>query len=359
MPIFQSTMYEVEPGTGYHDTRYIRLNNTPNHLALHQKMASLENAEDALVTASGMAAISSALMTILSAGDHLLAQECLYGGTHNLITQDLPAWGIQFDFIDANDPDQWQRLVRPNTKAIYMETMTNPLLEVADHEAVIRFARDRGIVSMVDNTIPCPVNFRPPEWGYDLSLHSGTKYLNGHSDLVAGALIGRADLVRKIRHRVNHLGGCLDPHTAFLLHRGIKTVGVRVRHQNASALRIARFLQDHPAVSKINFPGLESHPQHARAQRLFEGYAGLLSLELVGGLEAAKRLIEKLRIPIEAPSLGGVETLVTRPSTTSHAGMAPEDRKRLGITDSLVRVSVGIEDTEDLLEDIGQALESL
>ena len=190
MPIFQSATFEYAGQDSYHDLKYIRLNNTPNHVALHQKLAALENAEAALVTASGMAAISTTLLTFLCAGDHLLAQDCLYGGTYDFITKDLPGWGIACDFIDGDNPDSWQRLLRPNTKAIYMETMTNPLLQVADLEAIVAFAREHGLVSIIDNTFASPVNFRPPERGFDLSLHSCTKYLNGHSDIVAGAVIG-------------------------------------------------------------------------------------------------------------------------------------------------------------------------
>lgn len=241
MPIFQSSTFEYAGAAGYDDLRYIRLNNTPNHIALHQKLAALENAEAALVTASGMAAISTTLLTLLSSGDHLLAQNCLYGGTHDFLTRDFGAVGISFDFIDGDDPDSWKQKLRTNTKAIYVETMTNPLLQVADLKAVVEFAAAHGIVSVIDNTFASPLNFRPPEWGFDLSLHSCTKYLNGHSDIVAGAIIGRTALIEKITHKLNHLGGSLDPHACFLLHRGIKTLAVRVRHQNKSALKVARF----------------------------------------------------------------------------------------------------------------------
>lgn len=356
MPIFQSAMFEYGGETKYHDITYIRLNNTPNHLVLQQKLAALENAEAALVAGSGMAAITTALLTVLSAGDHLLVQSCLYGGTHDFVTRDLKSFGISYDFIDGNCPETWDAKVKPNTKAIYVETMSNPLLEIPDLEAVVRFAREHNLVSLIDNTFASPVNFRPPEHGFDLSLHSATKYLNGHSDIVAGVVIGRADLVEQVKHRLDHLGGSLDPHACFLLHRGVKTLGVRVRFQNQSALAVARFLESHPRVLRVNYPGLESHPQHQRARRLFDGFGGMLSFELDGGVEAAERLMKNLRLPISAPSLGGVETLVTRPATTSHSGMSPEDRRRLGITDSLIRVSIGIEATEDLLADFEQAL---
>ena len=358
MPIFQSSTYEYTGQTSYHDLRYIRLNNTPNHVALHLKLAASENAEAALVTASGMAVISTTLLTVLSSGDHFLAQECLYGGTHDFITRDLVALGISFDFIDADDPDSWKERVRPNTRAIYVETMTNPLLQVADLKAVVEFARDHGLVSLIDNTFASPVNFRPPEWGFDLSLHSCTKYLNGHSDIVAGAVIGRGDLIETITHKLNHFGASLDPHACFLLHRGLKTLAVRVKYQNESALKIARFLESHPAIQNVNYPGLESHPRHQRARDLFDGFSGMLSFELKGGVEAAERFIQNTTLPIIAPSLGGVEMLITRPATTSHAGMAPEDREKLGISEGLIRVSVGIEAPEDIIEDFDQALKA-
>jgi cystathionine beta-lyase/cystathionine gamma-synthase len=351
-------MFEYTGETSYHDLRYIRLNNTPNHVALHRKLAALENAEAAVVTASGMAAISTSLLTVLSSGDHLLAQDCLYGGTHDFITKDLPPFGISFDFINGDDPDSWKHKLRPNTKAIYVETMTNPLLQVADLNAVVGFGRAHGLVSLIDNTFASPVNFRPPEWGFDLSLHSCTKYLNGHSDIVAGAVIGRSDLIEKITHKLNHLGGSLDPHACFLLHRGLKTLAVRVRYQNESTLNIARFLEKHPAIEQINYPGLESHPSNERAHDLFDGFSGVLSFELKGGIEAAGRFIRSLTLPILAPSLGGVETLITRPATTSHSGMSAEDRQALGISDSLIRVSVGIEATEDIIDDFQEALKS-
>jgi cystathionine beta-lyase/cystathionine gamma-synthase len=359
MPIFQSAMYEYAGETDYHDLQYIRLNNTPNHAVLHRKLAALENGEAALVTSSGMAAISTSLLTLLSSGDHLLAQDCLYGGTHDLLTKDFPALGIEHTFLDAKDPGSWKARLKPNTKAIYVETITNPTIEVADLEAVAAFARENGLVSLIDNTFATPVNFRPLEHGFDLSLHSGTKYLNGHSDIVAGAVIGSRALIERIKHKLDHLGGSLDPHAAFLLHRGMKTLAVRVRYQNASALAIATFLSDRPGVARVNYPGLPSHPGHERARRLFAGgFGGMLSFEVAGGAEAARRFIDRTRLPIKAPSLGSVETLLTQPALTSHAGLSPEARARLGIGDGLIRMSVGLEATEEIIEDFEQALGS-
>ncbi|MFQ5637530.1 MAG: trans-sulfuration enzyme family protein [bacterium] len=356
MPIFQSANFVYHGEQSYHDIQYIRLNNTPNHITLHKKLAAMENAEAALVTGSGMAAISTALFTVLSKGDHLLAQDCLYGGTHDLLTKDFASFGISYDFIDADDPGSWKNKLKPTTKAMYVESMTNPLLQVAALKEVVNFAKEHGLITLIDNTFPSPYNFRPAEWGFDISLHSGTKYLNGHSDIVAGAVIGRAEILQKITYKLNHFGGVLDPHACFLLNRGIKTLAVRVKHQNESGLKIAQFLQQHPRVSKVNYPGLETHPRYQRARELFDGFSGMLSFEIKGGVEAAERFMRAVEVPIIAPSLGGVESLLTRPATTSHSGMSAEDRAKSGITDSLIRVSVGIEATEDLIADFEQAL---
>lgn len=356
MPIFQTAMFAFEGETSYHDLRYIRLNNTPNHTALHEKLAALENAEAALVTSSGMSAISTSLLTFLQAGDHLLAQRCLYGGTHDLLAKDLANLGILCDFIDADKPETWAQKCKPETKVIYVEAMTNPLVEVGDLIAVARFAKERRLISMIDNTFCTPVNFRPLEHGFDLSLHSCTKYLNGHSDLVAGAVIGHKALIEQIKKKLDHFGGSLDPHAAYLLHRGIKTLFVRVKHQNESALQISRFLEKQPEVAKVNYAGLESSKGHHYAKKLFGGFGGVLSFELKGGAAAAQRLIQATTLPLKAPSLGGVETLITQPALTSHAGLSIEERHQLGILDGLIRVSVGLESTEELIADFERAL---
>ncbi len=359
MPIFQSSTFLASGSTDYHDLKYIRLNNTPNHQVLHAKLAALENAEAALVTASGMAAITTTLLALLKSGDHFLAQDCLYGGTLDFINQDLPGLGIECDLIDGQQPETWKSCLRPNTRAIYVETITNPLMQVIDLEKVVSFARQNGLVSIVDNTFASPINFRPAEIGFDISLHSCTKYLNGHSDIVAGAVIGRRKLVESVRHKLNHFGASLDPHACFLLHRGLKTLAVRMAHQNRAALVLARFLADHPMVAGVNYPGLAQDPYHAMASKLLDGFSGMLSFEINGDRQKAIALMEALEIPFCAPSLGGVESLVTRPATTSHAGMTPDQRAAAGISDQLIRVSVGLEDPEDLVDDYRQALEKI
>ena len=356
MPIFQSANFEYAGESRYDDLRYIRLNNTPNHLALHRLLSALEHAPAALVGASGMAIISTTLLSVLSAGDHVLAQDCLYGGTLDLLLNDFPKFGIERSFIDGNAPDSWAAALRPNTRAIYVEAMTNPLLEVADLRAVVRFAREHRLISIIDSTFATPVNYRPIEAGFDLAIHSATKYLNGHSDIVGGAVVGSVELLERITHKMNHLGGSMDPHAAFLLQRGLKTLALRVRHQNHSALAIAKFLASHAAVARVNYPGLESHPRHQRARELFEGYGGMLSFELDGSTERAEQFMRRVQIPIVAASLGGVETLLIRPAVSSHAGMSAEQRRQLGISDRLIRMSVGIEATDELMDDLAQAL---
>jgi len=356
MPIFQTSMYEYRSGADYHDIKYIRLNNTPNHIALHTKLACLENAESALVTASGMAAISTTLLAILSAGDHLLVQNCLYGGTLDFITKDFPSFGITYDFIDGNDPESWEKKLKPKTRAIYVETITNPLLQVIDLEEIVNFSKQHKLISIIDNTFASPINFRPSELGFDLSLHSCTKYLNGHSDIVGGAVIGSSELITQITHKLNHLGGSMDPHACFLLQRGLKTLGLRVRQQNENANKIAHFLNKHQAVIKVNYPGLPGNPSYRRARDLFEGFGGMISFELQGGIDSVNNFFDKIELAIIAPSLGGIETLVTRPAATSHAGMSYKERQQAGISDTLIRISTGIEAVEEIIADFEQAL---
>jgi cystathionine beta-lyase/cystathionine gamma-synthase len=353
-PIYQSTVFSVEPGTDYHDIKYLRLSSTPSQRYLHDKLAALEGAEDATATASGMAAVTTALLSVMRAGDHLLASDCLYGGTHDFITGHAAELGWSYTFVDAARPETWVRT--PRTRAFLVETITNPLMRVGPLEEVAAFGRREGIVTIIDNTFASPVNFRPLTVGFDLVFHSATKYLGGHSDLVAGAVMGSSEIIERVRHTLNHFGGSLDPNTGFLLARGIKTLALRVRAQNSNALALAEFLSGHPAVAAVNYPGLPSHPDHAVASRLLSGYGGMLSLRLRGGDRAAETLLKSVRLPFVAPSLGGVESLITRPATTSHAGMSVADRERLGITSDLIRVSVGIEGTQDLIADFDQAL---
>jgi cystathionine beta-lyase/cystathionine gamma-synthase len=356
-PIYQGTVYEVEPGTSYHDIKYIRLNSTPSQQYLHDKLAALEDAEAAVATSSGMAAVTTILLSLMRAGDHLLASDCLYGGTHDFLTGHAAELGWSVSFVDAGRPETWAAARTERTKVFLVETITNPLMRVGRLDQVADFGRQLGIVTVIDNTFASPVNFRPLAAGFDVVFHSATKYLGGHSDLVAGAVMGGADVIERVRETLNLFGGSLDPHAGFLLARGIKTLALRVQAHNANALALARFCADHPAVAAVNYPGLASHPDHAHADKLLSGAGGMLSLRLHGGERAAQALIDAVTLAYSAPSLGGVETLITRPAVTSHAGMSAEDRDRLGITADLVRVSSGIEGTQDLVSDFAQALD--
>jgi len=356
MPIFQSATYEYAGATSYHDIRYIRLNNTPNHLVLHGKLAALEGTEAALVASSGMAAISSTLLSLLATGDHVLAHDGLYGGTYDFLTTDLPKLGITCTFVDANRPETWEAQLTPKTRAFYVETITNPLVQVVALPEVARFAKTHGLISIIDNTLATPILFRPIEHGFDLIVHSATKYLNGHNDIVAGVVAGSAQLVAAVKHKIDHFGGSLDPHACFLLHRGLKTLALRVRHQSASALEVATALARHPAVKRVHHAGLSDHRDHVRAKQLLGGLGGMLAFELVDGVAGARRFFERMQLPVNAPSLGGAETLATMPAATSHAGLSAEARARQGITDGLIRISIGLEATEDLIADFTAAL---
>ena len=359
VPIFQSSTYEYAGAGSYHDVRYLRLSNTPNHLALHKKLASLEGAEAALVTSSGMSAIATTLLTFLKAGDHLLAHNTLYGGTADFVNNELPEYGIERDLIDASNPSEWDSKLKPNTKVVYIETITNPLMDVPELGKIVEFAKSNGLISMIDNTFASPVIYCPVVEGFDLSLHSCTKYINSHSDIVAGAVIGSANYVDQVTKKLNHLGGSLDSNACFLLHRGIKTLALRMNKQCENALLIARFLENHHQVKKVNFPGLESSSSFARAQKYLCGFGAMLSFEIDGDVDQADQFINHLQYAISAPSLGGVETLVTRPVTTSHALMDQAERKVAGFSNTLIRYSVGIESVDDLIADLQQALEHI
>ena len=356
LPIFQSSTYESTGETDYHVIPYLRLNNSPNHDALHRKLANLEQGEAALVTASGMAAITTALFACAKAGDHVLAQSGLYGGTHTFITHDLEEFGVSYDFVDLDNPADWQDKLRPNTRAFYVESMTNPLLQVGDLAAVTSFCQQHALVSIIDNTLPSPVNFNPLPMGFDLAVHSCTKYLNGHSDIVAGAIIGNEELVYRAKMKLDHLGATLDPHACFLLHRGIKTLPLRVERQNSNSLALANFLNDHPQVTTVHYAGLVTHPDHERARNWFSGFGGLLSFDHADGASGAHSVLGKLGIVTPAVSLGGVETLITMPSESTHMGVSAAERQALGIGEGLMRVAVGVEGEQDLIDDFEQAL---
>jgi cystathionine beta-lyase/cystathionine gamma-synthase len=304
-----------------------------------------------------MSAITSTLLAFLQAGDHVIAHNSLYGGVQTWLDHDAPRLGITSTRIDAKQEDGWEAVVRPETKVVYVESITNPLMEVLDLEAIVAFARRHQLTSIIDNTFTSPVNFRPADIGFDIVVHSATKYLNGHNDIVAGAVAGTTAHMERVIHVVNHLGGSLDPHACFLLERGMKTLVLRVERQNASTLRVARALAGHPKVRRVNYAGIEGDPGHKIASTLFKGCGGMLSF-YTQTAEQAERFLARLRIPLHAASLGGAESLVVRPSRSSHLGLTREERAAIGVTDDLVRVSVGIESADEIVADFEQALDA-
>ena len=355
-PIFQGTVFTVPRGTDYHDIKYIRLNSTPSQAYLHDKLAALEGGEAAVATSSGMAAITTTLLSFLSAGDHLIASDQLYGGTHDFITGHATDLGWSCTFVDARDPDAWLKARTPHTRVFLAETITNPLVRVPRLREIVEFSRAHDLVSVIDNTFATPVNFNPLAVGFDICCHSATKYLNGHSDIVAGCVIGADAEIDRVRRTLNHFGASLDPHAGFLLARGLKTLALRVAAQNANATALATALAADPNVIEVNYPGLPTHPDHAHARELLAGFGGMLSFRPAGGPTGVDRILNSLKIGYLAPSLGGVETLITVPAQTSHAGMTREQRQAAGIADDLIRVSCGIESASDLIDDFTRGL---
>ena len=355
-PIYQSSTFYA---TEYKDVRYPRFNNTPNQLVLHSRLADVEEAEASLVTASGMAAIATAILTVLRSGDHLIAQRCLYGNSFTLFESVLPRFGIAVDYFDPEDPKaSISALIKPTTKAVYTETLSNPVVSITDLQGVVDVCKSHGLLSLIDNTFASPVLFKPIPFGFDFSLHSATKYLNGHSDLTAGVLSCSSELMETANMMAKTLGGNMDPHGAFLFERGLKTLGLRVSKQNRTATKIAEYLDSRPEIEKVHFPGLPSHEDYAKAQKYFGGAGGgVLSFELKGGLERARKFVGALQLVSASASLGGVESLVMIPAVVSHALVPRKERLAMGIADGLVRLAVGVEDANDLIEDITEALE--
>lgn len=333
---------------------YTRYGN-PTLAIAEAKIAALEGAEAGLVTASGMAAISSALLSVLRAGDELIMTRQLYGGSYRLARDHFPRFGITVRHV-GNDLAGIEQLVTPRTKAVYVETPTNPVLRLVDLRKTIAFARRHKLVSLMDNTFASPVLQTPIALGFDIVLHSATKYLGGHSDLIAGAVVGSRKWIHEIRERIIYLGGSMDPEAAYLLIRGMKTLEVRIRRQCASALEVARYLERHPKVARVHYPGLRSHPDHRLARRQMKGYGAMVAFDLKGGLPAARRFCDRVQVFLLAASLGGVESLVILPIYSSHYHMSLAELKAAGVEPGTVRVSIGLEDPENLIEDLRQAL---
>lgn len=333
---------------------YTRYGN-PTLAIAERKIAALEGAEAAIVTSSGMAAISHSLLSVLANGDELISTAELYGGTLRLMRDVLPRLGITVRQVDASLAGI-EQAVTPRTKCLYVETPTNPTLHLVDLRKAIAFARKHKLVSIADNTFATPLLQNPLAVGFDIVVHSVTKGLSGHSDLIGGVAVGRADLIERVRRMVIDLGGCMDPEVAFLLVRGIKTLGLRIERQCQTALRVAQFLERHPKVSHVHYPGLKSHPSHALAKRQMRGYGSMLAFDLKGGLPAARRFCDRVKLFILAVSLGGVESLVVLPIYSSHYRLSKEELDRAGVQPGTVRVSIGLEDPEDLIDDLRQAL---
>lgn len=356
-PIYQTSTY-VQPELGRHlGYEYARVQN-PTREALEGNVAALEGGKHGIAFASGLSAIEAVVKT-LSVGDHVVSEENTYGGTNRMFNKVLSRLGIRFSFVDSRDPNQVQEAIRPETKLLHMETPTNPMMRLCDLEAMARIAHEAGALLMVDNTFATPFNQRPLERGADVVVHSTTKYLNGHSDVIGGALVVDDDtLAEEISFIRKSTGAVPGPMDAWLVLRGTKTLHVRMKAHNANGMAVARFLEAHPAVEACHYPGLASHPQHELATRQMDGFTGMVSVELGNG-ERAKRFVDRTHLFALAESLGGVESLIGVPALMTHASVAPDRRAFMGVTDGLVRLSVGIEEEDDLIEDLERALRGL
>jgi methionine-gamma-lyase len=365
-PIWQTSTFGADSpehfvelvGTTHPAEFYTRYGN-PTHAQVERVVSTLEGGEAALVAGSGMGAIFTAIMCLLEKGDHVVAQRGHYGGTSSLLENLLPRWGMEYTRVDQTDPEEFARAVRPNTKLIYTETPTNPLMTLTDLRAVAEIARTRGVVTMCDNTFATPANQRPIELGIDVVVHSATKYIGGHHDVTAGIIVGAREFIARAWKFSIVAGASLSPFDSWLLLRSLRTLGLRVERHNRNALALARFLESHAKVERVNYPGLESHPQHELARRQMSGYTGVMSVELRGGYEAAEKLITSLKLGKYAASLGGYETLLVHPAAMWAKALTAEQRRAMNLGDSLVRVSVGLEDERDLVRDFTQALEKL
>ena len=354
-PLFQSVNFVQEIGTG-EGLRYPRYGNMPNAEIVQRRMAMLEGAEAAIVLASGMGATACALLALLRPGDHLLASSWVYGGTHRLFTQEFEAMGIHVTLVDPMESRGWRRRLRKETRAIFVETPVNPTCRVLDLRGASHLTKENGLALVVDSTFASPVNFRPLEHGADVVIHSATKYLNGHHDVLSGVVAGTAPYIEEVRQKMMVWGQAPDPFAVWLLDRGLKTLDVRVRRQNENAARIAAWAEGRKEIRHVHYAGLPDHPDHEVARTTLDGFGGMLALELLGGAKAADRFVRRLKVWMHAPSLGGVESLVSEPRFTSHEHLSAEQRTKIGIPDGFVRLSVGIEDADDLIGDLEQAL---
>ena len=355
-PLMQTSTFTNPVGSS-DEVLYTRYGNNPNQVDIAKKYAMLEGAEAALFLSSGMAATALAHLAMLRPGDHLVSSSWIYGGTKKLFDEEFGRFGITVTYVAPDEPRSWRQALRPNTRAIFVETPTNPLMRVLDLAPIAKIARHDGIGLLVDATFASPINFRPLEHGADVVISSATKYLNGHSDVIAGAVAGSNSVIEEVTRLMKLWGSSLDPHSAWLIDRGMRTLSVRMERHNINGLALATWASGHPAIARVHYPGLASHPDHALAKRLLGGYGGMLGLELAGGSAATERMLTRLQLIAHAPSLAGVESLVSEPRLTSHRALGPEGRAAMGIPDGFLRISCGLEDAEDLIADLEQALD--
>ncbi|HMV87418.1 MAG TPA: aminotransferase class I/II-fold pyridoxal phosphate-dependent enzyme [Blastocatellia bacterium] len=362
-PIWQTTTFSAESAEDFAEIAvatkpqefYTRYGN-PNHAMVEETLVELEGGELAIVFGSGMGAVFAAIASQLNTGDHIVAQRNHYAGATTLLKDILPRWGIEVSYVDQTNNAEFAEAVRPNTKMIYVESPVNPLMQITDLQFIVELAQAHGILTVCDNTFATPINQRPLELGIDAVIHSATKYIGGHHDATAGAMIGKRDFVERVWKFALVAGAALSPFDAWLLLRGLRTLGLRVERHNHNAMALARFLEAHPKASRVYYPGLESHPQHELAKSQMTGFTGMLSVELRGGYSAADKLMSSLKLATRAASLGGFETLVVHPASMWSLQLSAEQRAATGINEGLVRISVGLEDEADLLRDFEQAL---
>ncbi len=354
-PIYQGVNFVQEIGTG-EGMRYPRYGNSPNAEIVQRKVAALEGTEAAVLLASGQGATACALLALLRPGDHLIASSWIYGGTRQLLSEEFQSFGIDVSLVDPMETRIWRKSLRKSTRAIFVESPVNPTCRVLDLRPVGYITKELGIALVVDSTFASPVNQRPLEHGADVVIHSSTKFLNGHHDALGGVVCGTAPYIDEVRRKMMLWGQAPDPFAAWLLERGLKTLDVRVRRQNENAMRIAEWCSQRKEIRAVHYPGLPSHPDHDVAKAILDGYGGMLAIELAGGARAADRFLRKLKLITHAPSLGGVDSLVSEPRFSSHESMTSAERAAAGIPDGFLRLSVGLEAADDLIADIDHAL---
>jgi cystathionine beta-lyase/cystathionine gamma-synthase len=354
-PVYQSSTFTNPVGSG-EEVMYSRYGNNPNQVSLGAKYALLEGSEAAIFVASGMGATALAHLAVLRPGDHLLTSGWIYGGTRRLFDEEFTRLGIEVTYVNPDQPRQWRRSVRKSTRAIFIETPTNPVMRIVDLTPMAQIARDGGLALLVDATFASPINFRPLEHGADIVITSATKYLNGHSDVIAGAVAGSVSIIEEVTRLMMLWGQSIDPHAAWLVERGMRTLDVRMQRHNVNGMAVARWAETRDQIVRVHYPGLPSHPDHAYAASVLDGFSGMVGLELKGGARAAEKFLKKLKLVTHAPSLAGVESLISEPRLTSHRRMTEEQRSRQGIPDGFVRLSCGLENAEDIIADLEQAL---